>query len=152
MTLVDSSPFAETMGCRASSYIMISEFCFQRIRQTKRAMSGNCSKEESDKELVDAAANGDVRKVAELLSQGGRVDAREQGFTPLLVAAQYGHTEVCELLLANGSDLEEREPKAQYTALHSAAISNGVKPTGCVSFTFALPVSNSSLQTSVWPS
>ena len=35
--------------------------------------------------LVFAAYNGDARKVAELLSQGGRVDTRnDQGFTPLL--------------------------------------------------------------------
>ena len=61
-----------------------------------------------DRAPVYAAANGNARKVAELLSWGGRVDAREQGFTPLLVAAKFGHTEVCELLLANGSDLEER--------------------------------------------
>ena len=29
--------------------------------------------------LVFAAANGNARKVARLLSQGGRVDAKEQG-------------------------------------------------------------------------
>ena len=49
-----------------------------------------------EKSLVFAAANGDAKKVAELLSQGGRVDARDQGFTPLLVAVQFGQTEVCE--------------------------------------------------------
>ena len=38
-----------------------------------------------------------------------------------MVAAQFGHTEVCELLLANGSDLEERLPRTLYTALHIAA-------------------------------
>ena len=52
--------------------------------------------------LVSAAAEGDASTVAMLLSQGARVDAREQSFTPLLVAAQFGHTEVCELLLAKG--------------------------------------------------
>ena len=41
--------------------------------------------------LVDAAADGDASMVEILLSQGARVDAREQGFTPLLVAAKYGH-------------------------------------------------------------
>ena len=50
------------------------------------------------------------------------MDARERGFTPLLAAAQRGHTEVCELLMANGSDLEERESDTQDTALHYAAI------------------------------
>ena len=41
-----------------------------------------------EKALVDAAADGDARKVAALLSQGGRVDARNYGFTPLLAAAR----------------------------------------------------------------
>ena len=42
-------------------------------------MSANSSK---DKALVFASASGDASKVAELLSQGARVDARDQG-TPL---------------------------------------------------------------------
>ena len=58
-----------------------------------------------------AAANGDARKVEELLSQGARVDAKNQGFTPLLVAAQRGHTEVCKLLLDQGkANIEETGP------------------------------------------
>ena len=36
-------------------------------------------------------------------------------------AADKGHTEVCELLLANGSDLEERTSSTLQTALHLAA-------------------------------
>ena len=47
-----------------------------------------------DSALVDAAADGDASMVGILLSQGARVDAREQGFTPLLVAAKYGHLQV----------------------------------------------------------
>ena len=37
-------------------------------------MSGNSSKGKRDSALVFAAYNGDARKVAELLSLGGRVD------------------------------------------------------------------------------
>ena len=47
-----------------------------------------------DSALVYAAAYGDEIMVEILLSQGARVDAREQGFTPLLVAAKYGHLQV----------------------------------------------------------
>ena len=61
--------------------------------------------------LVSAAADGDARKVAMLLSQGARVDARDQGFTPLLVAAQRGHTRVCKLLLeTDKADVKETTP------------------------------------------
>ena len=50
-----------------------------------------------DTALVYASANGEIDKVTRLLAMGARVDAREQGFTPLLAAAQRGHNEVCEL-------------------------------------------------------
>ena len=85
-------------------------------------MSGNSFQEMLDKVLVAMAAKGDAKKVEELLSMGGRVDARDQGFTPLLVATRYGHTEVCDLLLANGGDLEEKKPVTEETALHLAAV------------------------------
>ena len=71
----------------------------------KRNMSGKSFQEKLDTVLVVMASMGNARKVAELLSQGARVDARDQGFTPLLVAAQFGHTEVCELLLQGNADV-----------------------------------------------
>ena len=40
-------------------------------------MSGDRSKEKRDSALVFAAADGDARKVEELLSQGGRVDTKD---------------------------------------------------------------------------
>ena len=44
-------------------------------------MAAKSSKEERDSALVFAAANGDARKVTELLSQGGRVDTRTKDIT-----------------------------------------------------------------------
>ena len=46
--------------------------------------------------LINASADGDANKVEMLLSQGARVEARDQGYTPLLAAAEFGHTEVCK--------------------------------------------------------
>ena len=71
--------------------------------------------------LVLAAADGNAGKVAQLLSLGARVDMRYQGYTPLLAAADRGQTEVCQLLLEAGSDLEETEPFTMTTALHKVA-------------------------------
>ena len=56
----------------------------------KRNMSGKSFQEMLDTVLVVMAARGDARKVAELLSQGARVDARDRGFTPLMAAAVKG--------------------------------------------------------------
>ena len=74
-----------------------------------------------DLELWNAALRGDVRKAAWLLSQGARVDFREQGFTPLLVAAQFGQTEVCKLLLEKGKANLEEEAPFGFTALNEAS-------------------------------
>ena len=49
-------------------------------------MPGKSHQEKLDTVLVRMAAIGNAKKVAELLSQGGRVDARDQGFTPLLLS------------------------------------------------------------------
>ena len=75
-----------------------------------------------DTALVYASGKGEIDKVTILLAMGARMDARDQGFTPLLVAAKFGHTEVCQLLLANGSDLEERQNGTMGTALLWASL------------------------------
>ena len=57
------------------------------------------------------------------LAQGGRVTVRSpKGFTPLLAAAQNGHTDICGLLLAHGSNVNEMVPGTKHTALHHAAL------------------------------
>ena len=40
----------------------------------------------------------------------------------MLAAAQNGHTDMCRLLLANGSDINEVQLKNKFTALHKAAL------------------------------
>ena len=44
-----------------------------------------------------------------------------QGATPLLVAAINGHADICGLLLAHGSNVNEVDPLTKVTALHVAA-------------------------------
>ena len=57
------------------------------------------------------------------LAQGGRVTVRNpDGFTPLLAAARRGHTDICGLLLAHGSNVNEVMPNTKHTALFYAAV------------------------------
>ena len=64
--------------------------------------------------LIVAANKGNASIVALLLSRGARVNVRDQGFTPLLIAAQFGHNEACELLLDEGkANIEETEPDGE---------------------------------------
>ena len=51
-----------------------------------------------DLELFESSFDGDIEGVRAALAQGGRVTVRNsQGFTPLFVAAQEGHTAMCGL-------------------------------------------------------
>ena len=76
----------------------------------------------SDVKLWNCSLDGDKEGVIAALAQGGRVAVRgPQGFTPLLVAAQNGHTDICGLLLAHGSNVNETDPLAKQTALHLTA-------------------------------
>ena len=77
----------------------------------------------SDVELFNSSFYGDIRGVISALAQGGRVTLRNpQGATPLLAAAKNGHTDICGLLLAHGSNVNEVVPHTQQTALHLAAM------------------------------
>ena len=76
-----------------------------------------------DAELFIASVDGDLDGVMAALAQGGRVTVRNHaGVTPLLAAAQTGHTDICGLLLAHGSNVNEVDPDTKDTALYYAAL------------------------------
>ena len=61
--------------------------------------------------LFSSALAGDIDGVIAALSQGGKVTVRNtQGYTPLLAAVQKGHTDICGLLLAHDSNVNEVVP------------------------------------------
>ena len=75
----------------------------------------------SDKKLFRSSFDGDIKGVISALAKGGRVTMRNpQGATPLLAAAKNGHTDICSLLLAHGSNVNEVDPVTKGTALHLA--------------------------------
>ena len=73
-----------------------------------------------DEKLFYSSVEGDLEGVVDALAQGGRVSVRNTGGTPLIAAAQNGHTDICGLLLAHGSDVNEMELETKTTALHYA--------------------------------
>ena len=78
-----------------------------------------------DKKLFNSSFDGDIVWVIAALALGGRVKMRNSGgATPLIAAAQNGHTDICGLLLAYGSNVNAAEPDTKQAALHLAA-SNG---------------------------
>ena len=64
-----------------------------------------------DMNLFDSSFYGDIEGAVAALAQGGSLTVRNpQGFTPLLAAVHNGHTDICGLLLAHGSDVNEVRP------------------------------------------
>ncbi len=73
-------------------------------------------------ELLKAAKDGDLNRVKELVKQGVDISFKDIfGYTPLLVAAIWGHKEIVELLIANGANINLYSKEGSRTALHLAA-------------------------------
>ena len=74
--------------------------------------------------FTDAAFNGDVSEVKEMLDVGVPVDSEDEfGRTALQYAAYRNETDVTELLLSRGADVNKRSDRYHSTALHHAVFS-----------------------------
>ena len=61
---------------------------------------------EADALLISAAGNGEKRRVRQLLSAGADVNTSDQnGYTPVMRAAENGHLSVVKLLVAAGANV-----------------------------------------------
>ena len=75
--------------------------------------------------LYQAAANGDIEQVKNLIAQGADVNAEVAiGWSPLLAAVDEGHTQVVKVLLEHGAKVDDGH--GWYTPLYYA-IKNGHK-------------------------
>ena len=60
--------------------------------------------------LIEAAKNGDCAAAQEALRRNADANAMIDGWTPLFWAAQEGHTEIVDLLLAAGANVNVSDP------------------------------------------
>jgi len=75
-------------------------------------------------ELHDAAMNGDIVKVRQLIEKGADVNAKDQfQETPLHDAASRGNTDVAKLLIEKGADVNAKDNYGK-TALDMAEASH----------------------------
>lgn len=72
--------------------------------------------------LAVAAGKGDLEQVNALISEGNDVNASNSaGFSALVLAAQEGHSNVVDVLLKNGADIDHVVSKTGATALRQSA-------------------------------
>ena len=86
------------------------------------------SEEVIGKLLLSAAKGGDTNTVISLLRDNPNIDVNYRkansyymGSTALHYAAEYGHTEVCRILLSNSNIDINAKDNYEWTALHWAA-------------------------------
>ncbi|HIN18031.1 MAG TPA: ankyrin repeat domain-containing protein [Gammaproteobacteria bacterium] len=77
---------------------------------------------EADRALLDAAEKGNIEAVKWHLDAGADVNAQDNDirWTPLHVAAAFGHKEIVELLIAKGADVNAKSKRG-------TPLSNAVK-------------------------
>ena len=92
-----------------ASYISIKPYRKLNWGLKRPGMFGGSFQKMLNKHLGEEAREGNVRKVAELLSMGANVNASLGGFTPLTAAATRGHIDVCKLLLSKGASVSKSE-------------------------------------------
>ena len=79
-----------------------------------------CGPPPPDISIHDAAGEGNIEAVKQHIAAGTDVDAKTGGETPLLWAARFGQSQVAELLIAEGADVNAKNVVGQ-TPLHLAA-------------------------------
>jgi len=71
-------------------------------------------------QFVEAIEGGDVEAVKQLVEEGINVNVVRDGVTPLMIAASKGKTEIAEVIIQAGANINERTDDG-WTALHNAA-------------------------------
>ncbi len=79
--------------------------------------------------VLDAVRDGNIEKVRSLIEKGAEMNTRDyRGRTPLFLTAARGYTDIAELLVEGGADIDAKSDTLEATALN-VAIQNGHEET-----------------------
>ena len=98
---------------------LIGVFVFGKANRKRNAPDWAALNEQMAKAIMD----GDKTAVVEFLAKGADVNAKGtySGWTPLILAAKKGHTELVKFLLSKGADVNAKSSVRNRTALMEAA-------------------------------
>lgn len=68
---------------------------------------------ELNQQLLDAAIDGDLKRVKLALKKGADIEAKEDKWTSLMWASFYGNLSVIKFLIGRGSDLNKQDKEGQ---------------------------------------
>lgn len=104
---------------------LIGAFVFGKTNKTEQINPGA----ELNERLVGAVMDGNMAAVVDLLSEGADVNAlgMYSGWTPLILAARKGETELVNFLLSQGADVNEKSSVRNRTAIMEAVRNRSVE-------------------------
>ncbi len=73
-----------------------------------------------NEDFIKAAARGDLPAVTSFIAKGADVNAKAFGVTALIMASNYGHKEVVELLLARGSNINAEAESGETASMFAS--------------------------------
>lgn len=80
------------------------------VRKNNRIASIAFKMFRSDTLLLEAASDGDVKRVAELINKGADVNVKDRwGWRPISMAAYGGYDEIASILICAGADLDYKD-------------------------------------------
>lgn len=75
--------------------------------------------------LLDAAQVGDLHAAKQLLAARASLDHEEHGFTPIILAAREGKSQIVELLVERGARIQPDDPAERADTALMAAVESG---------------------------
>lgn len=95
---------------------------FAQGPEGKRGVGRYADTRDPNRQLWQAASDGDLSTVQSALAKGGQVDFHgKRGFTPLAIAAKNGHLDVVKFMLDRGANIDDRDNDRHKTPLLAAS-------------------------------
>ncbi len=131
--LLQSEAMSESDRARARSHLLQAQSFFNaeeypeensEVSRCLQAISNSSDRNPAVSSLLEAATNGWILRVADLILNGVDLEAHDDdGCTALQLAVSEGHREVAIRLIASGAKVDVRD-KRGFTVLHWAVFSN----------------------------